>query len=212
MKLYGFFASSATFRVRIALNLKGLSYENAFVNIRKGEHRTAEYARLNPLQAVPALIDGERVLTQSLSIIEYLEESHPTPSLLPTSAVARARVRAIALLIACDIHPLNNLRVLQYLLHELKVGKEAKDAWYQHWIVQGFRALESALTSDSHTGTFCHGDSPTLADICLVPQVFNAHRVGMELQEFQTVRRIFEACMKIPAFDAAQPSKQPDAQ
>jgi maleylacetoacetate isomerase len=212
MKLYGHFPSSAAFRVRIALNFKGLPYENVFVNLRKNEHHSPEYARVNPQQAVPTLIDGDRVLTQSLSIIEYLEETHPSPPLLPAFPSARARVRAMALLIACDIHPLDNLRVLRYLLHVLKVSNEAKDLWYQHWITEGLRPLETMLSSDPQTGAFCHGDTPTLADVCLIPQIFNAQRVGMDLKAFPTAMRIFDACMKLPAFDRAQPSKQPDAQ
>jgi maleylpyruvate isomerase len=211
MKLYGHSPSSASFRVRIALNLKELPYESVPLDLLKNEHHRAEYARINPQQAVPALIDGDRVLTQSLSIIEYLEETHPLPPLLPASPAARARVRAMALLIACDIHPLDNLRVLRYLLHVLKVSKEAKEAWYRHWITEGFRALETMLASDHQTGAFCHGDSPTLADICLIPQIFNAKRVAMDLSAFPTAMRIFDACMKLPAFDRAQPSKQPDA-
>jgi len=211
MKLYGHSPSSAAFRVRIALNLKELPYENVFLNVRKNEHHSSEYARVNPQQAVPTLIDGDRVLTQSLSIIEYLEETHPLPPLLPASPPERARIRSLALLIACDIHPLDNLRVLRYLLHVLKVSNDAKDIWYQYWIAEGLRALETMLSSDPQTGAFCHGDTPTLADVCLIPQIFNAQRVGMDLKAFPTAMRIFVACMKLPAFDRAQPSKQPDA-
>src|SRR5258708_6708579 len=211
MKLYGHSPSSAAFRVRIALNLKDLTYESVSLNLRKNEHHSSEYARINPQQAVPTLIDGNRVLTQSLSIVEYLEETHPVPPLLPASPPARARVRSIALLIACDIHPLDNLRVLRYLLHVLKVSNEAKDTWYQHWIAEGLRALETMLSSDPQTAPFCHRDTPTLPDVCLIPQIFNAQRVGMDLTVFPTTMRIFDACMKLPAFDRAQPSKQPDA-
>ncbi len=182
-----------------------------FLNLRKNEHHSSEYARVNPQQAVPTLIDGDRVLTQSLSIIEYLEETHPLPPLLPASPPERARIRSLALLIACDIHPLDNLRVLRYLLHVLKVSNDAKDIWYQHWIAEGLRALETMLSSDPRTGAFCHGDTPTLADVCLIPQIFNAQRVGMDLKAFPTAMRIFDACMKLPGFDRAQPSKQPDA-
>jgi maleylpyruvate isomerase len=211
IKLYGYFRSSAAFRVRIALNLKGLSYENISLDLRKHAHRTPEYARINPQQAVPTLIDGTNTLTQSLAIIEYLEETHPEPALLPSTPEGRARARALSQLVACDIHPLNNLRVLEYLLDVLKVPRPAKDAWYHHWVNEGFQALEAMLAGDSRTGTYCHGDSPTIADICLVPQVFNAQRLDVNLTPYPTVVRIFEACMKTPAFDLAQPSKQPDA-
>jgi maleylacetoacetate isomerase len=212
LKLYGYFRSSAAFRVRIALNLKQLPYETSSVDLRRGAHRSPEYAAINPQQAVPALVDGSRTLIQSLAIIEFLDEEHPQPPLLPATAPERARVRAMAQLIACDIHPLNNQRVLLYLRDVLGVAKSAKDTWYRHWIAEGFGPLEAMLRSSSETGTFCHGDAPTLADVCLVPQVFNARRFEVDLAPYPTLMRIFDACMRLPAFDLAQPSKQRDAE
>ncbi|WP_373829676.1 maleylacetoacetate isomerase, partial [Neisseria dentiae] len=177
MKLYSYFRSSASYRVRIALNLKKIPHETDFVHLLKngGEQRSAAYAALNPQKLVPALATEEGVFTQSLAIIEYLEETHPETPLLPATAAERARVRAIAQLMACDIHPLNNLRVLQYLQNHLQADEAAKNAWYAHWIREGFDALEQLLQSPQ-TGRFCHGDTPTLADCCLVPQVYNAQR------------------------------------
>ena len=212
MKLHGYFRSSAAFRVRIALNLKGLPYENAFVHLRRGEQRGAGFVGLNPQGLVPALEDGGHVLTQSLAIIEYLDETRPTPPLLPASPADRARVRALAQVVACDIHPIDNLRVLQYLQKELKADEAAVGRWFNHWIALGFTGLESMLARDKATGRFCHGDTPGLADICLVPQVFNSKRYSLDLAPYPTIRRIYEACMAHPAFDAAQPSKQPDAE
>lgn len=211
LKLYGFYLSSAACRVRIALNLKGLPYESISVDLRHRAHRTPEYAAINPQQAVPVLVDDARTLTQSMAIIEYLEETHPQPPLLPATAIERARVRALAQLIACDVHPLNNQRVLLYLRDVLGVGKEAKDEWYRHWIAQGFGPLEKMLSSSSETGSFSYGNAPTLADVCLVPQVFNAQRFEVDLKPYPTVMQIFDACMRLPAFDRAQPSKQADA-
>ncbi|HNG66436.1 MAG TPA: maleylacetoacetate isomerase, partial [Thauera aminoaromatica] len=183
MKLYTYFRSSAAYRVRIALNLKGLDYEAVPVHLVRGggEHRQPAYLGLNPAGLVPALEDQGQVLTQSLAIIEYLEESHPQPALLPAAPLDRARVRAIAQAIACDIHPVNNLRVLQYLTRELDASEEQKNAWYRHWIGVGLQAVEAMLAGDARTGAFCHGDTPGLADCCLVPQVFNARRFGCEL-------------------------------
>ncbi len=212
MKLYGFFQSSAAFRVRIALNLKNLDYEHVSVNLVKQQHLTNEFAEINPQQAVPTLVDGERTMTQSIAIIEYLEEKFPKPPLLPPTLEGRARVRSLAQLIACDIHPLNNRRVLVYLKNELNLTKQQRDAWAQHWIAQGFNALEKALSGSRETGTFCHGDGPTMADACLVPQIFNAKRIDMDLTPYTTLTQIFANCMRLPAFDRAQPSKQPDAQ
>ncbi len=212
MKLYGFFRSSATFRVRIALNLKGLSYERASVDLAQGAHRTPEYEAINPQQAVPALVDGDKTLTQSLAIIEYLEETHPQPPLLPAAPAQRARVRAMAQLIACDIHPLNNLRVMLYLKDVLSVHKPVRDAWGRHWVMRGFQPLETMLSSSRETRSFCQGDAPTLADVCLVPQVFNARRYDVDLGPYPTLMRIFDECMHLPAFELAQPSKQPDAE
>jgi maleylpyruvate isomerase len=213
MKLHGYFRSSAAFRVRIALNLKGLAYESVSHHLRKGEQRAPGFLKLNPMGLVPALEDGPQALSQSLAIIEYLDETHPKPPFLPNAPAERARVRALALSIACDIHPLNNLRVLTYLKNDLKVSDAQHDAWYRHWIVEGFKGLEGMLKTGG-TGQFCHGDAPTLADICLVPQVFNAKRLldDAALAAFPTIMRIFGNCMKLEAFDKAQPSKQPDAE
>jgi maleylpyruvate isomerase len=212
MKLHGYFRSSAAFRVRIALNLKGLKPEQAFIHLRKGEQSAPGFLKLNPQGLVPALEDGPHVLTQSLAIMEYLDETNPAPPFLPKTAAERARVRALALVVACEIHPLNNLRVLNYLKNELKVSTEQHDAWYRHWIKEGFVALESMLKAGG-TGQFSHGDAPTLADICLVPQVFNAMRFNTEAElrpAYPTIFKVFDACMKVPAFDNARPEKQPD--
>ncbi|MGH8735863.1 MAG: maleylacetoacetate isomerase [Burkholderiales bacterium] len=212
MKLYTYFRSSAAFRVRIALNLKGLSYEPQFVHLARGEHRRPEYGALNPQALVPALADEGTQLTQSLAIIEYLEEKHPTPALLPKDLLGRARVRSLALLIACEIHPLNNLRVLQYLVNEFGHGEQDKSKWYRHWIDDGMAKLEADLMHGPGTGRFCHGDAPTVADCCLVPQVFNARRFNCDLSHAPTVLRVLEECMKLDAFRRAQPSSQPDAE
>ena len=212
MKLHGYFRSSAAFRVRIALNLKGLAYEDAFVHLRKGDQRGAAYLGLNPQALVPTLEDGPHALTQSLAIIEYLDETHPQSPLLPKSPAECARVRALAQIVACDIHPIDNLRVLQYLERELKVDAAGVGRWFNHWIALGFTGLEATLAKDKATGRFCHGDAPGLADICLVPQVFNSRRYNLDLGPYPTIARIYEACMKEPAFDRAQPSKQPDAE
>jgi maleylacetoacetate isomerase len=212
LKLYTYFRSSAAFRVRIALNLKGLAYEPQFVHLPKGEHRDASYARLNRQALLPTLDDGGALLNQSLAIIEYLEETRPAPALLPKDPAGRARVRSLALLVACEIHPLNNLRTLQHLKRELGQNEEQIKAWYRHWIADGFAKLEAELAQTKGTGRHCHGDSPTLADCCLVPQVFNAKRYDSDLTPYPTVMRVFDACMKLDAFDRAQPSKQPDAE
>ncbi len=211
MKLYGYFRSSAAFRVRIGLNLKNLPYDNAFIHLRKGDQSKRDYTAINPQGLVPALIDGPHVLTQSLAILEYLDETRPEPPFLPKAPVDRARVRAIALAIACEIHPLNNLRVLNYLEKTLGQPQATRDEWYRHWVQQGFSAVE-AMLHDARTGRFCHGDTPGLADICLVPQVFNARRVDTPLSPYPRLMKIFEACVKLPAFAAAEPAKQPDAE
>lgn len=211
MKLYTYFRSSAAYRVRIALNLKDLHPENVFVHLQKNEQRTVDYLKLNPLGLVPTLVDGGTVITQSLAIIEYLEEKYVAPALLPATPAERARVRSLALTVACDIHPIDNLRVLRYLTGVLKVSEEQKDEWYAHWVREGLLALETRLASDSHTGRFCHGETPTLADICLIPQLANARRVAMDLARFPTLLRIEEACNALPAFAGAAPAKQPDA-
>jgi maleylacetoacetate isomerase len=212
VRLYTYFRSSAAFRVRIALNLKNLAYEPQFVNLVRGEHRRLEYSALNPQALVPALVHDGSLLTQSLAIIEYLEEKHPSPPLLPKDPLGRARVRSLALLVACEIHPLNNLRALEYLVHELGHSEDDKNKWYQHWIHDGMAKLEADLTRGDGTGRFCHGDAPTLADCCLVPQVFNAQRYNCDLAHAPTVLRVFGECMRLDAFQRAQPSRQPDAE
>jgi maleylacetoacetate isomerase len=215
MKLYTYFRSSAAYRVRIALNLKGLAYDTVPVHLLRGggEQMQPAYRAVNPSALVPAFEDDDgATLTQSLAIIEYLEETRPGVPLLPADPVARARVRALALMVACDTHPLGNLRVLRYLVHELGVTEEQKVAWYRHWVGVGLVALEAHLSGSADTGRFCHGDTPTLADCCLVPQVFNALRFDMDLAPFPTVARIYEACNALPAFSAAHPSQQPDAE
>jgi maleylpyruvate isomerase len=213
MKLYDYFRSSAAYRVRIALNLKGLDPERAFIHLRRDVQRESTYLALNPQGLVPALTtDDGLVLTQSLAIIEYLDETHPQPPLLPAGAAARARVRGIALEVACDIHPLNNLRVLKYLKHTLHVSDADKDTWYKHWVHEGLAALETQLARDSATGRFCHGDAPTLADVVLVPQMANAHRFDVDVKPFTTLNRIEAACLALPAFARADPSQQPDAE
>ncbi|MEQ9331298.1 maleylacetoacetate isomerase [Thalassobaculum sp.] len=211
--LHGYFRSSAAYRVRIALNLKGLDYEPVSVHLRKGEQRAEAFLALNPQGMVPALVDGEAVLTQSPAILEYLDEAYPeTPRLLPGSPVDRARVRALAAAVACDIHPINNLRVLKYVQGPLGCSQDAMVAWYNHWIAEGFGALERMLADDPRTGRFCHGDAPGLADVCLVPQVVNSQRHALDLAPYPTIRRIAEACDALPAFQAAHPSRQPDAE
>jgi maleylacetoacetate isomerase len=210
MKLYGYFRSSAAFRVRIALNLKKLDYDNAFIHLRRGDQAQPDFLRLNPQGLVPALeVDGERLI-QSLPIIEYLDERHPEPPLLPGDAAGRARVRALAAIVACEIHPLNNLRVLRYLHRPLGHDEGAVGTWYNHWIDAGFRAIEGLLAGDRRTGAFCHGERPGLADIALVPQVVNAERYRLDLAPYPTIARIFQTCMQLDAFAAAHPERQPD--
>ena len=210
MKLYTYFRSSAAFRVRIALNLKGVEYEPQFVDLLQGDQRARDYLALNPQGLVPALHDGAKLHTQSLAMIEYLDEQYPEPPLLPRDALERSRVRALALAIACDIHPLNNLRVLQYLENTLGCTKEQRLGWYGHWIAEGFSALERILRGPQ-SGAFCHGDAPTLADVVLVPQVFNAQRFRCDLEPYPRVRAVHERCLEIPAFALAAPANQPDA-
>jgi maleylacetoacetate isomerase/maleylpyruvate isomerase len=211
--LYGYWRSSAAYRVRIALALKGLAWENRPVHLVKdgGEQHAAGYAAMNPQQLVPSLRDGERVLTQSLAIMEYLEETRPEPPLLPADARGRARVRALAQLVACDIHPLGNLRVLQYLERELGASETQRGAWSRHWIASGFAAMEAMLAGNAATGRYCHGDTPGLADACLVPQVYNARRWKLPLDDYPTIRRIDAACGELEAFRGAAPEAQPDA-
>src|ERR1700681_1788328 len=210
MKLYGYFRSSAAFRVRIALNLKGLDYESAFIHLRRGDQRQPGFLDINPQGLVPALeVDGQ-LLVQPLRLAEYLDESHPPPPLLPPDAAGRARVRALAAIVACDIHPINNLRVLRYLQRPLGHDQDAVATWYNHWIDSGFQAVESLLAGDRRTGAFCHGEQPGLADIALVPQVVNAERYQLDLAPYPTLMRVYENCMKLGPFIAAHPSKQPD--
>jgi maleylacetoacetate isomerase len=212
MRVYEYFRSSAAYRLRIALNLKKLSPERVFVHLRKGNQRAEEYLALNPQGLVPALqLDDGTVLTQSLAIIEYLDERYPEPPLLPGDPLERARVRSFALQIACDIHPLNNLRVLTYLLSTMGVSKEQKDGWYKYWIDVGFEALEKELAR-GRSSRYCFGDAPTLADVCLVPQMANARRMSVDLAPYPTLVRIEAALNGLPAFAAAAPERQPDAE
>lgn len=211
MKLYTYFRSSAAYRVRIALNVKKLPYESVPKALTKGEHRAADYIVLNPQGFVPALQIDDAVLSQSLAIIEYLDERYPEPPLLPPVPIARAQVRSIALAIVCDIHPLNNLRVLNYLRGELGESEDAVTAWYRHWIVEGFKAVELQVRRHSTGGRFCFSDSLSIADVCLVPQVFNARRFQVDLAPFPTIATIATNLESIPEFAAARPEVQPDA-
>ncbi|MDH4061351.1 MAG: maleylacetoacetate isomerase [Aquincola sp.] len=211
MKLYNYFRSSASYRVRIALALKGLEYDYVPVHLVKNEQFAESYVAVSASRLVPTLIDDAQVLTQSLAIIEYLDETHPEPPLLPGDAAGRARVRALAYDVACEIHPLNNLRVLRYLVRDLKVSEEDKDRWYRHWVETGLETVERQL-DDARTGRFCHGNAPSLADVVLVPQIFNARRYDCRLDHVPRVMRVFDACMALPAFEGTQPSKCPDAQ
>ncbi|MGZ5186947.1 MAG: maleylacetoacetate isomerase [Caldimonas sp.] len=216
MKLHNYFRSSASYRVRIALALKGLGYEYVAVHLVKNEQLSESFRALAPSRLVPALsLEGEggaeTVLTQSLAIIEYLDETHPEPPLLPGDALGRARVRAIALDMACEIHPLDNLRVLRYLVKEMGVSEDDKNRWYRHWVETGLEVVERRLAGEAATGRFCHGDSPGLADCVLVPQIHNAQRMNCRLDHVPTVMRVFDACMALPAFATTQPSVCPDA-
>ncbi|KGI78492.1 maleylacetoacetate isomerase [Oleiagrimonas soli] len=214
LTLYGYWRSSAAYRVRIALELKGLSYENRPVHLVRdgGEQHADEYRRINPQELVPTLLHGQRVITQSLAIIEYLDEIWPDgPSLLPAVPRDRAHARAMAFQLACDVHPLGNLRVLQYLERDCAMPQVEREQWMRHWITVGFDALEAMLVQSPNTGTYCMGDTPGLVDICLVPQVYNAHRWKAPMDAYPTIRRIHEACDALPAFRAAAPESQPDA-
>jgi len=213
MKLYDYFRSSAAYRVRIALNLKGLAPERASVHLRRGSQRDDDYLALNPQGLVPTLVaDNGDVMTQSLAIIEWLDDTSPEPPLLPADAAGRARVRSLALAIACDIHPLNNLRVLNYLTGTLGATEAQKNGWCRYWCDVGLEAIETQLAREQATGTFCHGGAPTLADICLVPQLANARRVDLDLAPYPTLLRIEAACAALPAFANAAPLRQPDAE
>jgi maleylpyruvate isomerase len=211
MILYDYYRSSAAFRVRIALHLKGLSAEQRSVHLRRGEQRAQAYLEVNPQGLVPTLVVADRRLTQSLAIIEYLDEKYPQPPFLPPGPEDRAWVRSVALAIACDIHPLNNTRVLKYLSTELALDEPTRDEWYRHWVRTGFDALELQLV-DRASGAFCLGTAPTMADICLVPQVANARRLAVDLAPYPRIRSIEAACLALPAFAAALPERQPDAE
>jgi len=214
MKLYTYFRSSAAYRVRIALNLKGLKYEAVPVHLLRGggEQLQANYIKMNPSGLVPTFQDDYITLTQSMAILEYLEDEYPQVPLMPRDAAGRARVRELAQIVACDIHPVNNLRVLRYLVHELGLSDEAKTQWYRHWLVGGLDVLEKHLARDPSAGPLCHGYLPTIADCFLVPQVFNAQRQGIDIAVYPNIARINAACAEIPAFVAAHPSNQPDAE
>jgi maleylpyruvate isomerase len=209
MRLYQYWRSSAAYRVRLALNYKGLSYEQVAIDLRKGEQRTPEFLKINPQGLVPVLEDDGIVLTQSLPILNYLEERYPEPALLPKDLPGRATSRAIAVAIACEIHPLNNLRVLQYLERELGLDEARRLAWYRHWVAEGFGAIEAMLARSA--GAFCVGDAPSLADVCLVPQVYNGRRYECDLAPYPTILRIDERCRQIEAFARAAPERQPEA-
>lgn len=209
MELFNYFRSSASYRVRIALALKGLDYDYRAVHLQKNEHQQASYSAVSASRLVPLLVDGEHRVTQSLAILEYLDETHPQPPLLPSDPLGRARVRALALDIACEIHPLNNLRVLRYLTGSLKVSEDDKDRWYRHWVETGLEVVERQLAEQP--GTYCHGETPGLADCTLVPQIFNARRFNCRLDHVPHVMRVFDACMKLQAFEATRPENCPDA-
>jgi len=212
MKLYGYFRSSASYRVRIALNMKGLDYDQVSVHLAKGKQYDREFSAISPQNLVPVLEDDGQLLYQSLAIIQYLEEKFPEPRLLPKDSPGRNRVRSLALISACEIHPLNNTRVLAYLTDTLKLTDEQKNAWYRHWVTVGFTALEKRLATEKETGTFCHADAPGFADITLVPQVANANRFKVDLTPFPTIRRINDECLKLEPFRKAMPQNQPDAE
>ena len=212
MKLYGYFRSSASYRVRIALNMKGLDYEQVSVHLAKGKQYDREFSAISPQNLVPVLEHDGQLLYQSLAIIDYLEEKVPEPRFLPKDSRGRNRVRSLALISACEIHPLNNTRVLAYLTDKLKVTDEQKNAWYRHWITVGFTALEKRLATEKETGKFCHGDAPGFADITLVPQVANANRFKVDLTPFPTIWRINDECLKLDPFSKAMPANQPDAE
>lgn len=213
LRLHSYWRSSAAYRVRIGLNLKGLAYETVPVHLVRdgGEQHSAAFRVTNPQQQVPVLEHGQRMLRQSVAILEYLDEMWPQPPLLPATARERERVRALAHLVACDVHPLNNLRVLQYFEREWNVPQNEREGWVRHWIGEGFAAFEALLLDHPSTGEFCDGDAPTLADCCLIPQVYNARRFGMDLAQYPNIARVEAACLAHPAFDAARPEMQPDA-
>jgi len=219
LRLYTYFRSSAAFRVRIALHYKGLPFEAVPVHLLRagGEQHLPAFGHRNPARLIPVLEDGTLAVTQSLAIIEYLDQTHPDPALLPADAAARAAVRSLALSIACDIHPLNNTRVMRYLKDQLAIEPPRRDAWMRHWIALGFAALEQMLATDGQSANggarhYCYGDAPTLADCCLIPQVFNAQRVECPLEPYPIIRGIFQHCMQLDAFARAAPAAQSDAE
>ena len=214
LTLYSYWRSSAAYRVRIGLNLKALDYKIQSVHLVRdgGEQRADGYRALNPQRFVPTLLHGERRITQSMAILEYMDECWPKPALLPTDARGRARVRALSQLVACDIHPLNNLRVLQYLKHELGTEQPVIDEWVRHWMHEGFGAMQAMLAESTETGAFCHGESPTMADCCLIPQLYNARRFDLDLSAYPELIRIEANALALPAFERARPENQPDAE
>jgi len=209
MELFNYYRSSASYRVRIALALKGLEYDYRSIHLQKNEQFSESYSALSAAQLVPVLKDGDHMLTQSLAIIEYLEETHPQPPLLPSDPAQRAHVRSLAMDIACEIHPLNNLRVLRYLVQSLKVSEDDKNRWYRHWVETGLEVVERRLAAQP--STYCHGETPTLADCVLVPQIFNARRFDCHLDHVPNVMRVFDACMQLDAFEKTRPEACPDA-
>jgi maleylacetoacetate isomerase len=213
LKLYSYWRSSAAYRARIALNLKGLAYELISVNLGHGggEQHAADFHKINPQELVPVLVHGERQIRQSMAIIEYLEESFDGPRLLPVTARERARTRGLAQAIGCDIHPLNNSRVLQYLEREFNAPLVERERWVRHWITLGFGAIEEMLAGNPSTGEFCEGDAPSIADICLVPQTYNGLRFSVDMKPFPTISRIYDRCLALPQFNAARPENQPGA-
>lgn len=214
MKIYDYWRSSAAYRVRIGLNLKGLSHESLPVHLTRqgGEHLSDNYKAVNPQQLVPTLLDRDQRLIQSLAILEYLEEIQPDPAILPADPVGRARVRALAQIVACDIHPLNNLRVLNYLRNIFHFTDEQRNQWYAHWIDRGFAAIESLLQDEIPDGDFCHGNQPGMADICLVPQVYNARRFHVDMSAYPRINKVTAACNRLPAFIKAMPEHHPHAE
>lgn len=210
--LHNYFNSTTSVRVRVALAMKGLDYSHKTYALLPNEHKSETYLKLNPQGLVPALeIDGKTVITQSLAILEYLEDAHPEPAILPSDALGRARVRSLSQIIGVDIHPVNNLRILRYLVSEFGADGKAKTKWFHEWAHAGFKALETRLSTEPQTGRFCHGDAPTMADICLYGQMFNNARFGMDMSAYPTAVRIYEQCAKLPAFIAAAPKNQPDS-
>ena len=210
MKLYTFFRATAPYRMRIALNLKGIAYEPEYVNLPGMEHHRPDYTRVNPQRLLPALVDDETVLIQSLATMEYLEETQPEPALLPRTPADRAYVRAIAQMVACEMHPLNNLRVLKYLEGALNHDEATRQAWYAHWIEEGFTAIEALLVERGLAGKFCYGDQVTMADVCLIPQVFNGQRFDCPLDAYPTIMAIFKNCQVLKPFIDAHPESQAD--